>query len=197
MQTLEPAAGLDLMAADGVEDVVVEGEEVAGDGVVGADVGAGAGDLRRAVGGGGAGDDDGADGLARQEGAARGGDVSGDGAEEEEAGAREAEARGVEQAGGEDVLLLDARDLLAEGFVDERERVLGGGVRGRVVGGVDGEEEVVGGEVGVEAGGAEVLADVLRGVGVGERDAGGLAFGVVELGAVGDGPEIEKGGRRR
>ena len=45
LEALEPAAGFDLVAAGGEEDVVVEGEEVAGDGVVRADVGAGAGDL--------------------------------------------------------------------------------------------------------------------------------------------------------
>ena len=111
--------------------------------------------------------------------------------------AREKPTRcGVEQARAEDVLLLDAGDLLAEGLVDERERVLGGGVCGRIVGGVDGEEEVVGGEVGVEAGGAEVLADVLRRVGVGEGDAGGQALGVEELGAVLHGPEVEERGGR-
>ncbi len=58
-----------------------------------------------------------------------------------------------------------------------------------VVDGVDGKEEVVLGEVGVEAGGAEVFADVLGGVREGFRDAcceaGG---GIGELGAVGYGP---------
>ena len=52
LQALEPDAAFEGVLADGVEDVVVEGEEVAGDGVVGAYVGAGAGDGRRAVGGG-------------------------------------------------------------------------------------------------------------------------------------------------
>ncbi len=64
LQPLHPGAEFELMMADGPEDVVVEGEEVAGDGVVGADVGASGGDLRAAVGCGGTGDDDGAGGLA-------------------------------------------------------------------------------------------------------------------------------------
>ena len=42
----------------------------------------------------------------------------GDGAEEVEVGAREADAAGVEQARREDVLLLDAGDLLAQALVD-------------------------------------------------------------------------------
>src|SRR5215472_4387263 len=68
LQALEPGAEFDLMMADGPEDVVVEGEEVARDGVVGTDVGAGGGDLRAAVGCGGTCDDDGAGGLAGNEG---------------------------------------------------------------------------------------------------------------------------------
>ena len=67
LQALEPSADFDLMLADGPVDVIVEGEEVARDGVVAADVAARAGDLRCAVGGGGAGDDDGADGTAGDE----------------------------------------------------------------------------------------------------------------------------------
>ena len=67
LEALEPSADFELMAADGPVDVVVEGEEIARDGVVAADVAAGAGDLRGAVGGGGAGDDDGADGAPGDE----------------------------------------------------------------------------------------------------------------------------------
>ena len=48
-----------------------------------------------------------------------------------------------------------------------------GRVGGGVVDGVDGEEEIAGGEVVVEARGAEVFADVLRGDGEGLGDAGG------------------------
>ena len=161
LEALEPAAGFDLVAAAGAEDVVVEGEEVAGGGVVGAYVGAGAGDLGGAVGGGGAGDDDGADGLACDP-AGDDGLIAAGRAEEVEGGAGVADAGGVEEVRREDVLLLDAEDLLAEGFVDEREGVGGGGVGDGVVDGVDGEEEVFGADVVVEAGGAEVFADVLR-----------------------------------
>jgi hypothetical protein len=115
LEALDPAAGLDLVAADGVEDVVVEGKEISNGAVVGAYVASCSGDLGGAVGSGGSGDDDGSHGLAGDE--AGGGD--GGAAEEEEVGAGEADAGGVEEAGGEDVLFLDAEDLFAQGFVYE------------------------------------------------------------------------------
>ena len=58
------------------------------------------------------------------------------------------------------MLLLDAGDLFAQCFVDEGEWVGGGGVGDGVVDGVDAEEKVFWAEVVVEAGGAEVFADV-------------------------------------
>ena len=62
----------------------------------------------------------------------------------------------------------------------------GGGGGGAVVYGVGGEEEVVGREVGVDAGGAEVFANALEGVGEGLGDA------TAELHGAG-GPESEEG----
>src|ERR1700761_1739875 len=124
------------MAAEGRVDVVVEGEEIARDGIVAADVAARASDLRCAVRGGGSGDDDGADRAAADEA----GDIDGGAAEEIERGAGEAEARRVEQARREDVLLLDAGDLLAQCLVDDGEGSGGGGVRDGVVDGIDAEE---------------------------------------------------------
>ena len=62
------------------------------------------------------------------------------------------------------MLLLDAGDLLAQAFVDHRERICGRGVGGGVVDGVDGEEEILGADVVVEARGAEVFADVCLGL---------------------------------
>ena len=87
LEPLQPAADLKLVMTAGVEDVIVERVEIAGGGVVGADVGAGLGDLRAAVRRSGAGDDDGAYGFAGNE--ARCGD--GGRAKEEELGAGEAD----------------------------------------------------------------------------------------------------------
>ncbi len=173
------------MTPDSVEDVVVEGEEVAGGGVVRTDVGSCTGDLRGAVGCGGAGDDDCADRLTRDpprdDRAAERRGV----AEEVEGGARVSGAEGVEQAWGEDVLLLHADHLFAQALVDPCERVLGWGVGRGVVDGVDGEEQVIGAEVGVEAGGAEVFADALGGAGVGIGDAS------AKLGAILYRPQVQ------
>ena len=58
---------------------------------------------------------------------------------------------------------------------------------GAVVDGEDCEEQVFAGEVGVEARGAEVLADVLLGRGEGFGDAGGQAV-LEDFRAVLDGP---------
>ena len=173
--------------------MVVEGKEIARDGVVAADVAAGAGDLRGAVGGSGAGDDDGADGTAGDEA----GDIDGGAAEKVERGAGEAEACGVEQLRREDVLLLDAGDLLAQRLIDGGEGVGGGGVRDGVVDGVDAEEEVLRAEVVIGARGAEVFADGLLGTAERTSDAGGLAGGVGELRAIGRGPELAAGRQRR
>ena len=82
----------------------------------------------------------------------------------------------------------------AETLVDERKGILRRGVRDGVVDGVDREEEVAIAEVFVEAGGAEVFADVLGGIGEGLGDAGGAAVGVEQFGTVGHGPEIEQSG---
>ena len=194
LEELQPSAGLDLLAPARVEDVVVEGEEVAGSGVIGADVGAGGGNCGGSIGGGGACDHDRAGGFAGEEGWGDGLDRRRDGAEEVEVGARDADAAGVEQAGREDVLLLHAGDLLAQALIHQRKRILGGRICDGVVDGVDGEEEVVWGEVGVEAGGAEVLADVLRRAGEGLADAGGQAGGGEQLGTVLHGPEVEQAG---
>jgi hypothetical protein len=46
LQALKPHSGFDLMPTEGVEDMVVEGEEVARDAVVGADICPGSRDLR-------------------------------------------------------------------------------------------------------------------------------------------------------
>ena len=61
-----------------------------------------------------------------------------------------------------------------------------------VVDGIDGEEQVVRREVGVEARGAEVLADVLRGRGEGFCDASGKAGGREQFRAVLRRPEVEQ-----
>ena len=136
LNSLQPDTGFDLVASPGPIDVVVEGEEVAGGGVVGANVEACLGDLRRAVGCGAAADDDDADRLACDPSR----HINGRGAGEEVAGARVAKACGVEKRRGEDMLLLNAGDLLAQTLVNQAERVLRGGVRRAVVYGVDGEE---------------------------------------------------------
>ena len=90
------------------------------------------------------------------------------------------------------MLLLHAGDLLAEVFRDQRVGVLRGCVGDGVVDGVYGEEKIVGGEVGVEANGAEVFADVLRGAGEGLGNAGGKTGGGEQFGAVLRGPEVEQ-----
>ena len=142
LERLEPHAGLNLMARARVEDMVVDGVEIAGCGVVGSDIAAGAGDLRRAVGGSGPSNDDGASRFARKEARSVGLDRRGNTAEEEKAGARVADAGCVEQVRREDVLLLNADDLFAQRFINEREGVLRRRVGGGIVCGVDGEEQV-------------------------------------------------------
>ena len=191
LEALEPDAAFEGVLAEGVEGVVVEGEEVAGDGVVGAGVGSGGGDGGGSVGGSGAGDDDGVGGDAGadrgREGLLGRRDVAG----EVEAGAGEAEAGDVDEVGREDVVLFGAEDLLAEVFFDVGVGVGGGRDGVGVVDGVDGVEGVVGGEVGVEAGGAEVFADVL-GSGADVLGDTGVDAVLGDLGAVGDGPEVEQ-----
>ena len=93
LQALEPSTNFDLMAAEGPVDVIVDGKEIARNGVVAADIAARAGDLRCAVGGSGAGDDDGADGTTSDEA----GDIDRGAAEEIEGCAGEAETCCVEQ----------------------------------------------------------------------------------------------------
>ena len=66
-------------------------------------------------------------------------------------------------------------------------------MRDGVVDGVDGEEEVVGGEVGVEAGGAEVFADVLRGRSECLGDAGGCAGSASSSGPLAMGQRLSSG----
>ena len=61
-----------------------------------------------------------------------------------------------------------------------------------VVDGVDGEEQIVRREVGVEARGAEVLADVLSGRGECLGDAGGKAGGREEFRAVLRWPQVQQ-----
>jgi len=91
------------------------------------------------------------------------------------------------------VLLLNGEDLFAEGLIDERERVGRRSVRGGVVDGVGSEEEIALAEVVVEACRAEVFADMLDGVGVCGRDAGGEACrGVDQLRPVLYGPQVEQ-----
>ena len=108
LEALEPDAALQGVLADGVVDVVVEGVEVAGDAIVGADVGAGSGDGGRAVRGGGARDDECIAGNAGTDAGCErllgGGNV----AVEVEVGAGEADAGDVEEVRREDVLFLDA-----------------------------------------------------------------------------------------
>ena len=96
------------------------------------------------------------------------------------------------------MLLLDAGDLLAEGFIDDREGIGRGGVGGGVVDGVDAEEQILRTEVVVGARGAEVFADSLLGIAESARDAGGLAGGwVSQFRAIGRGPELQQIGDAR
>src|SRR5260370_5746702 len=90
------------------------------------------------------------------------------------------------------MLLLNAAYLLAKRFVDERKRVLGGSICSRIVDRIDREEEVASRKVGVKARGAEVLADVLGGVGEGLSDSGRIAIGIEEFRPVLRWPEVEQ-----
>ena len=69
------------------------------------------------------------------------------------------------------MLLLHARHLFAQALVDQAQRILRGRVRGAVVDGVDGEEQILAAEVVVKARGAEVFADMLLGVAEGLCDS--------------------------
>ena len=188
LDALQPDAGLDLIAAVRPVDVIVQREEIARGAVVAAHVGTG---LR--------------DGDAPLEAvlplmtmapmgspATQPASDDGSGSGEEVAGARIAEARGVEQRRRKDMLLLNAGDLLAQALVDEAERILRGRVGGAVVDGVDGEEQILAAEVVVEARGAEVFADVLLGMAEGFGDAARRSSGPFC-----DGPQGEQRLRRR
>src|SRR6185437_11210602 len=123
-EQLAPAARFDLIPSAGPENVIVEGEEVARGAVIRADVRAGGSDGRSAVRGGRAGDDNRACGPACQEGWRESLHSYWYRTKEVEAGARKADARGVQQLRSEDALLLDAEDLLTQAFVDHGERIL-------------------------------------------------------------------------
>ena len=189
LETLQPAADFELMTAGCPVDVIVEGEEIACDGVVAADVAACAGDLRCAVRSCGTGDDDGADGPAADEA----GNIDGGRAEEVER-AREKPKRAVLSNCEEKTCCSSMlSDLLAQCFVDDGEGVGGGRVGGGVVDGVDAEEKILCAKVVVGACGAEVFTDGLLRIAEGARDAGGLAGGWIgQFGAVGRGPELQK-----
>ncbi len=118
-------------------------------------------------------------------------------AEEVEVRPRDPEAGGVQQLRREDMLLLQAGHLFAQALVDQGQWVLRGGVRGGIIDGVDGEEQIVGSEVGVEAGGSEVFMDVLRRAREGLADAGGQAGGGKQFGAVLHGPQVQQTGDAR
>ena len=198
IKPLHPAPRFDGVAAEGQVDVVVEGVEIAGDGIVGADVGARSCNLRSSVRGSGAGDHDGpyrATGVEARDGRpAQWGRRS----KKIEGGSGVAKTQSVEQARGENVLLLDAGNLFAQGFVDQGERVLSRRMCGRIVHRVNGEEEVVGRDVGVETSGAECLANMLRGIGEGSCNTGRKSGRRVQkLRSVGNGPESEQRSDRR
>ena len=84
------------------------------------------------------------------------------------------------------MLLLHARHLLAQAFVDEAQRILRRRIGGAVVDGVDAEEQILAGEIVIEARGAEVLADILF------RMAEGLGDSAAEFRAVGHRPKRQQ-----
>jgi hypothetical protein len=146
-------------------------------------------DLGGGIGGGAASNDDSTDGLAGDE-AGKGGPrgIRGGLAGVVVRGAGVADPGYVEEGGGEDVGFFDAGYLLAEGFeVGAVEIGSGGSDVAGVVDGVGAGEGVAGGEVAVEAEGAEVIAnDLERGV----EDFGDATE--VGRGGIGRGPEIQK-----
>ena len=66
--------------------------------------------------------------------------------------------------------------------------VLRGSIGVTVIHRIDAEEQIVGGQVGIDPRGAEVLANVLWRIGEGFCDAARRAIRVEQLGTVGDRP---------
>src|SRR5579875_2921661 len=129
---------------DALRDInmIVVSEQVPGLAGVAAGVSAGSGDLRRAVRSGAAADHDSADGPARHPA----GNVYRDHAVEEVVGSREAHARGVEDGGRKNVLLLQAQHLFAFRFGNQAQRVRRGRMGDAVIDRIDSEQAVVIGE---------------------------------------------------
>jgi hypothetical protein len=90
------------------------------------------------------------------------------------------------------VLLLRAYHLLAKPLVDRRVRILRGRVRITVVNGINAEEKIVPGEVGIDARSPEVLTDALRWIRKGFGDAARRTIGVIQLGTVRDRPKRQQ-----
>ena len=90
------------------------------------------------------------------------------------------------------MLLLRAQDLFAQPFVDGGIGILRRGIGVTVIDGIDAEEQIVRGQVGVDPRGAKILADVLWRVCEGLRNAAWRAIRVEQLGTVGYRPKCEQ-----
>ncbi len=113
---------------------------------------------------------------------------AGGGAVEIESAAREAEGGAVDDVRRKDVRFVEARDLFAEEDIDERERIVCGGISLAVVDGVDDGQGILVRESVVQAAAAEILANVLHGIGECLGDAARAAGESQKLGSVGHGP---------
>ena len=87
------------------------------------------------------------------------------------------------------MLLLRAQDLFAQSFVDGGIRVLRGSICVTVIHGIDAEEQIVRGQVGVDPRGAEIFADVLWRIGEGFCNPAWRAIRIKQLGTVGYRPK--------
>ncbi len=86
------------------------------------------------------------------------------------------------------MLLLRAHHLLAQPLVDRRIGVLRGSIGVAVIHGIDAEEQIVGGQVGIDPCGPKILANVLRRIGEGFCDPAWRAIRVEQLRTIGDRP---------
>src|SRR5271157_4892956 len=89
------------------------------------------------------------------------------------------------------MLLLNARDLLAQAFFDPTDRILRRSVGGAVVYGVYREEKILAAEVVVKPRGAKIFADVLLGMAERLRDSARLSLRQ-QLRPIGNRPQFQQ-----